>query len=58
SDRATLIHITSDPQLYSPDGGGWWDVPVAAVSSLDTTTSARADYLEQKKRQKPYLGGE
>jgi 3D-(3,5/4)-trihydroxycyclohexane-1,2-dione acylhydrolase (decyclizing) len=56
SDRATLIHINSDPLLYSPDGEGWWDVPVAAVSTLDTTQGARADYVEQQKNQKPYLG--
>jgi 3D-(3,5/4)-trihydroxycyclohexane-1,2-dione acylhydrolase (decyclizing) len=57
SDRATLIHINSDPLLYSPEGGGWWDVPVAAVSTLDSTRSARADYLERRKGQRPYLGG-
>jgi 3D-(3,5/4)-trihydroxycyclohexane-1,2-dione acylhydrolase (decyclizing) len=56
SDRATLIHINSDPLLYSPDGGGWWDVPVAAVSTLDTTRDARAEYLELRKRQRKYFG--
>jgi 3D-(3,5/4)-trihydroxycyclohexane-1,2-dione acylhydrolase (decyclizing) len=56
SDRATLIHVNSDPLLYSPDGGGWWDVPVAAVSTLDSTRTARADYLENLKSQKLYLG--
>ena len=58
ADRATLIHISSDPLLYSPDGGGWWDVPVAAVSTLDSTLDARADYLEQRSRQRPQLGAE
>jgi 3D-(3,5/4)-trihydroxycyclohexane-1,2-dione acylhydrolase (decyclizing) len=56
SDRATLIHVNSDPLLYSPDGGGWWDVPVGAVSTLDSTRTARADYLENRKSQKLYLG--
>jgi 3D-(3,5/4)-trihydroxycyclohexane-1,2-dione acylhydrolase (decyclizing) len=56
SERATLIHITSDPLLYSPDGEGWWDVPVAAESTLESTRAARADYLEHRKNQKPHLG--
>jgi len=56
SDRATLIHINSDPLLYSPDGEGWWDVPVAATSTLDSTTEARVNYLEQQKHQRPLLG--
>jgi 3D-(3,5/4)-trihydroxycyclohexane-1,2-dione acylhydrolase (decyclizing) len=56
SDRATLIHINSDPLLYSPDGEGWWDVPVAAESTLDSTTNAHADYLERRAFQKPYIG--
>ncbi len=56
SDSATLIHISSDPLLYSPDGGGWWDVPVAATSTLESTAGARAEYLDRRSIQKPYLG--
>jgi 3D-(3,5/4)-trihydroxycyclohexane-1,2-dione acylhydrolase (decyclizing) len=56
STRATMIHINNDPRLYAPDGEGWWDVPVAAVSTLDTTQTARVDYLERKTSQKPHLG--
>ena len=56
SSTATLIHITSDPLIPAPDGGGWWDVPVAAVAELESTTKARDSYLEQQKRQRPLLG--
>jgi 3D-(3,5/4)-trihydroxycyclohexane-1,2-dione acylhydrolase (decyclizing) len=56
SDRSTLIHINSDPFVYGPDGEGWWDVPVAQASELDSTTQAYADYLEQRKKQRPLLG--
>lgn len=52
----TLIHINSDPLLFSPDGDGWWDVPVAETSELDSTRDARAAYDEQKTRQRPYVG--
>jgi 3D-(3,5/4)-trihydroxycyclohexane-1,2-dione acylhydrolase (decyclizing) len=53
---ATLIHITSDPLVYAPDGEGWWDVPVAEVSELESTRTAYGEYLEQRKRQRPLLG--
>jgi 3D-(3,5/4)-trihydroxycyclohexane-1,2-dione acylhydrolase (decyclizing) len=56
SDQATLIHINSDPLLYAPDGHGWWDVPVAAESTLESTQKAREDYLAHQATQKPYLG--
>jgi 3D-(3,5/4)-trihydroxycyclohexane-1,2-dione acylhydrolase (decyclizing) len=56
SITSTLIHINSDPLLYAPDGEGWWDVPVAEVSTTESTTHARLHYLEHQKRQKPLLG--
>lgn len=56
SDRSTLIHIDSDPLIYAPDGAGWWDVPVAATSTLESTRRARAEYEEQRAAQRPLLG--
>jgi 3D-(3,5/4)-trihydroxycyclohexane-1,2-dione acylhydrolase (decyclizing) len=56
SDRSTLVHINSDPEIYAPEGNGWWDVPVAEVSTLESTKQARSEYLEQKAAQKPLLG--
>ncbi|WP_249406906.1 3D-(3,5/4)-trihydroxycyclohexane-1,2-dione acylhydrolase (decyclizing) [Plantibacter sp. CFBP 8775] len=56
SDRTTLIHINSDPLLYAPDGEGWWDVPVPAVSELPSTKRAYEEYAEIKATQKPLLG--
>ena len=56
SHRATLIHINNDPLLYAPDGEGWWDVPVAAVSTLPSTQKARAEYVKNRSAQKPLLG--
>ncbi|MBO0803391.1 MAG: 3D-(3,5/4)-trihydroxycyclohexane-1,2-dione acylhydrolase (decyclizing), partial [Nocardiopsaceae bacterium] len=53
---ATLIHVRSDPFVAAPDGEGWWDVPVAEVSELDSTRQARAAYSEQRKKQRPLLG--
>jgi len=56
SATATLIHINSDPMLFSPDTESWWDVPVAEVSLLKSTTRAREDYAKQREHQRPYLG--
>ena len=53
---ATLIHINSDPLLYSPDGEGWWDVPVPAISTLESTRVAYDHYKEALKMQRPLLG--
>lgn len=58
SEVTTVIHIVTDPLLYSPDGEGWWDVPVAEVSELDSTAQARADYDRQRTAQRPLLGQE
>ncbi|MFB7251118.1 3D-(3,5/4)-trihydroxycyclohexane-1,2-dione acylhydrolase (decyclizing) [Microbacterium sp. NPDC056234] len=58
SDSATLIHIESDPLLYSPDGEGWWDVPVPAVSELESTQRARVAYEQERAAQRPLLGDE
>ncbi len=56
SDRATLIHINNDPLLYSPDGEGWWDVPIAPISTLSSTQNAYDSYKEALKLQRPLLG--
>lgn len=56
SAHSTVIHLRSDPLVYAPDGGAWWDVPVAEVSTLESTQSARAEYLNQRARQRPLLG--
>ncbi len=56
SPAATLIHIESDPRIYGPHGGGWWDVPVAEVSTLSSTQNARRKYEQAVALQKPLLG--
>lgn len=56
SDRSTVIHINSDPLVYAPDNGSWWDVPVAEMSDDSAVRSARADYVRNKSDQKPLVG--
>lgn len=56
SDRSTVIHLNSDPLIYAPNGEGWWEVPVAEVSTTAETQRARAEYVEAVKAQRPLLG--
>jgi len=50
-----VIHVETDPFVFAPDNGAWWDVPVSEVSALDSTQDAYADYLEHKQAQRPLL---
>ena len=56
SGGPVLIHINNDPLIYAPDGEGWWDVPIMAVSELDSTKQAFKAYDNAKQKQKPLLG--
>lgn len=56
SPAATLIHVETDPRLPSPDGGGWWDVPVAEVATIDSTRAARKKYEHDRLAQRPLIG--
>ncbi|MEY4438351.1 MAG: hypothetical protein RL249_763 [Actinomycetota bacterium] len=56
SDTSTLIHINSDPLLYSPGGEGWWDVPIAPISQLKSTQDAYAKYSQEIALKRPLLG--
>ena len=51
----TLVQIETDPLVSAPDSEAWWDVPVAEVSGLDSTRSARETYAENKQTQQQYL---
>jgi 3D-(3,5/4)-trihydroxycyclohexane-1,2-dione acylhydrolase (decyclizing) len=55
SDRTTVVHVDADPYVDAPSSESWWDVPVASVSTLDSTRSARASYEAAKRAQRSYL---
>ncbi len=50
-----VIHVQTDPTIHAPDGGGWWDVPVSEVSTLESTQRAYEEYLAHKAGQRPLL---
>ncbi|MGN9913065.1 3D-(3,5/4)-trihydroxycyclohexane-1,2-dione acylhydrolase (decyclizing) [Phytohabitans sp. LJ34] len=54
-DGPILVHVETDPLVPAPDGGAWWDVPVAEVSTMDATRQARKSYEAAKVNQRPYL---
>ena len=53
SDRTTVVCIETDPSVPAPSSQSWWDVPVAEVSELESTRTARAAYEVDKRRQRP-----
>jgi 3D-(3,5/4)-trihydroxycyclohexane-1,2-dione acylhydrolase (decyclizing) len=55
SDRVTLVHVETDPLIPAPDGGGWWDVPVAETAAIESTREARAAYEKARQQQRDYL---
>ena len=55
SERTTVVEIQTDPLAPVPSSESWWDVPVAEVSELETTRTARATYDEAKAHQRGYL---
>jgi 3D-(3,5/4)-trihydroxycyclohexane-1,2-dione acylhydrolase (decyclizing) len=55
ADETTLVYVETDPLIPAPDGGGWWDVPVAETAVIASTRTARAAYEAAKRRQREYL---
>ncbi|HEX6074308.1 MAG TPA: 3D-(3,5/4)-trihydroxycyclohexane-1,2-dione acylhydrolase (decyclizing) [Micromonosporaceae bacterium] len=53
--RTTVVHVETDPLVPAPGSDAWWDVPVAEVSTLDTTRVARERYQAAKRAQRRYL---
>jgi 3D-(3,5/4)-trihydroxycyclohexane-1,2-dione acylhydrolase (decyclizing) len=50
-----VIHIETDPFAKAPDGGGWWDVPIAEVSTAASVDAPRDAYRRNKERQRPLV---
>jgi 3D-(3,5/4)-trihydroxycyclohexane-1,2-dione acylhydrolase (decyclizing) len=55
SAATTVIHVETDPLVAAPDSPAWWDVPVAEVSTLESTRRARATYASAKEAQRAHL---
>jgi 3D-(3,5/4)-trihydroxycyclohexane-1,2-dione acylhydrolase (decyclizing) len=55
ADGPIVIYVETDPLVGSPDSAAWWDVPVSATSTLESTQAARATYEQHKQTQRPLL---
>ena len=55
SDDPIVIYVETDPLIGAPDSESWWDVPVSATSTLDSTQDARKVYDDHKATQKLFL---
>jgi 3D-(3,5/4)-trihydroxycyclohexane-1,2-dione acylhydrolase (decyclizing) len=53
--HSIVIHVETDPLIGAPDSESWWDVPVSATSTLESTQQARKTYDEHKATQKLFL---
>jgi 3D-(3,5/4)-trihydroxycyclohexane-1,2-dione acylhydrolase (decyclizing) len=55
AERSVVIHVETDPLIGAPDSESWWDVPVSATSTLESTQQARKTYDEHKATQRLFL---
>jgi 3D-(3,5/4)-trihydroxycyclohexane-1,2-dione acylhydrolase (decyclizing) len=55
TDHSIVIYVETDPLISAPDSESWWDVPVSATSTLESTQQARKTYEEHKATQKLFL---
>ena len=54
ADRPVVIHVETDPLVHAPDSASWWDVPVSAVSELDSTQTPTASTSTTRPRNAPH----
>jgi 3D-(3,5/4)-trihydroxycyclohexane-1,2-dione acylhydrolase (decyclizing) len=53
--HSIVIYVETDPLISAPDSESWWDVPVSATSTLESTQQARKIYEEHKVTQRLFL---
>lgn len=53
--ECAAVYVRTDPLAPPVPGGAWWDVPVAAVSTLPSTQASRAQYEQDLRAQRWYL---
>ncbi|MBB2959072.1 3D-(3,5/4)-trihydroxycyclohexane-1,2-dione acylhydrolase (decyclizing) [Pseudoclavibacter helvolus] len=54
-EATSVVYVQVDSQARFGGSGAWWDVPVAEVSTLDSTLEARTRYEEAQAHQRLYL---
>jgi 3D-(3,5/4)-trihydroxycyclohexane-1,2-dione acylhydrolase (decyclizing) len=55
TDNTAVVYVKVDAKGRFGGSGAWWDVPVPAVSTLDSTLQARKEYETEASQQRLYL---
>ena len=55
ADRTIVLYVETDLTGPNPPGTAWWDVPVAEVSTLESTQAAYGEHVAAKAAQRFYL---
>ena len=55
TDRTSVIYIQNDRYVGIPNYEGWWDVPVAEVSTMPSVQAARAEWAAMKEQERYFL---
>ncbi|TDC91515.1 3D-(3,5/4)-trihydroxycyclohexane-1,2-dione acylhydrolase (decyclizing) [Saccharopolyspora aridisoli] len=55
SERPTAVYVETDPAKAQLPPEAWWDVPVAEVSTRESTQLARKRYEDQARAQRHHL---
>nr|MDP9487018.1 thiamine pyrophosphate-dependent enzyme [Actinomycetota bacterium] len=55
ADRTVVIRVPTDRYKGTPSYG-FWDVPVAEVSGMETVRAAREEYAAGRQAERTYLG--
>jgi 3D-(3,5/4)-trihydroxycyclohexane-1,2-dione acylhydrolase (decyclizing) len=53
ADHTYVICIETDPAHTTAEGGAWWEVAVPEVSARAEVRAARAQYVDDKRKQRP-----
>jgi 3D-(3,5/4)-trihydroxycyclohexane-1,2-dione acylhydrolase (decyclizing) len=52
AEHSVVTDVETDPLVDAPDSESWWDGPVSATSTPESTRAARAVYEQRKARQR------
>ncbi len=55
TDRTSVIYIQNDRYVGIPNYEGWWDVPVAEVSTMPSVQAARDEWAAKKEQERYFL---
>jgi 3D-(3,5/4)-trihydroxycyclohexane-1,2-dione acylhydrolase (decyclizing) len=56
-ERTTLIYVRVDTEARVPAFDGWWDVPIAEISTEPGVNAAKEEYDEARQNQRYFAPG-